>query len=154
MLSLTILAAVGCSVVVVQLFQVLRSRQMRGTKQLPGPTGKFGSFLILIAEIDSIVPLGLPLIGSAFELQKGKHGYFWFKFTEWGSEHGPIYQYKAFGKVNVVLGTEKIANELLRERGDIYSSRENLPMASQLLSDNKKALFLPYGGIYLSPFEL
>ncbi|KAH8776846.1 cytochrome P450 [Hyaloscypha sp. PMI_1271] len=82
---------------------------------------------------------------SSCQVLKGKHGYFWFKFTEWGSEYGPIYQYKAFGKVNVVVGTEKIANDLLRERGDIYSSRENLPMASQLLSDNKKALFLPYG---------
>ncbi len=50
------------------------------------------------------------------------------------------------GKVNIVVGTEQIANDLLRERGDIYSSREQLPMGSQLLSDNKKALFLPYGG--------
>jgi hypothetical protein len=86
------------------------------------------------------------LIVSIFELNKGEGGYFWFKFTEWNRKYGPIYQYKAFGKVNVVIGTEKIANELLRERGEIYSSRENLPMASQLLSDNKKALFLPYGG--------
>ena len=88
----------------------------------------------------------MPLIGSVFELDKGEGGYFWFKFTEWGRKYGSIYQYKAFGKVNVVIGTEKIANELLRERGEIYSSRENLPMASQLLSANKKALFLPYGG--------
>ena len=97
---------------------------------------------------------GLPFIGSVFDLNKGRQGYFWFKFTDWGSEYGPIYQYKAFGKINVVIGTEKIANDLLRERGDIYSSRENLPMASQLLSDNKKALFLPYGGMWVSTLEL
>ena len=86
------------------------------------------------------------MIGSIFELNKGEGGYFWLKFTEWNRKYGSICQYKTFGKVNVVIGTEKIANELLRERGEIYSSRENLPMASQLLSDNKKALFLPYGG--------
>ncbi|KAF4548076.1 Cytochrome P450-like protein 54 [Elsinoe fawcettii] len=90
-------------------------------------------------------PRGLPIAGSALDISKGRHGYFWFKFTDWGREYGPIYQYKAFGKVNIVVGTEKIANDLLRERGDIYSSRENLPMASQLLSGNKRALFLPYG---------
>lgn len=82
-------------------------------------------------------------------MRKGERGYFWFKFTDWGREYGRIYQYKAFGKVNVVVGTEKIANDLLRERGDIYSSREQLPMGSQLCSDNKKALFLPYGGMLM-----
>ena len=93
--------------------------------------------------------LGIPFVGSVNELKKAEGGYFWFKFTEWGRKYGPIYQYKAFGKVNVVMGTEKIANDLLRERGDIYSSREQNPMGSKLLSDNKKALFLPYGGMYI-----
>lgn len=89
---------------------------------------------------------GLPFIGSVFDLNKGEDGYFWFKFTEWSKAFGPIYRYKAFGKINIVVNTEKMANDLLRERGEIYSSRENLPMASQLLSAGKKALFLPYGG--------
>ncbi|PVH77019.1 cytochrome P450 [Cadophora sp. DSE1049] len=71
-------------------------------------------------------------------------GYFWFKFEEWAKQYGPIYQYKTFGQVNVVVSTEKIANDLLRERGNIYSSREQAPMASHLLSDDKRALFLPY----------
>ncbi|KAH8597487.1 cytochrome P450 [Bisporella sp. PMI_857] len=74
----------------------------------------------------------------------GPKGYFWFKFSEWAEQYGPIYQYRTFGQINIVVSTEKIANDLLRERGTIYSSREQLPMASQLLSDNKKALFLPY----------
>lgn len=89
-------------------------------------------------------------MGSVQELKKAPQGYFWFKFTEWGQKYGPIYQYKAFGNVNVVVGTEKIANDLLRERGDIYSSRQQLPMGSQLMSDNKRALLLPYGGTYMA----
>lgn len=76
-------------------------------------------------------------------------GYFWFKFEEWAKQYGPIYQYRTFGQVNIVVSTEKIANDLLRERGNIYSSREQPPMASHLLSDNKRALFLPYNGLYL-----
>jgi hypothetical protein len=90
---------------------------------------------------------GIPFIGSANELKRAPEGYFWFQFTEWGRKYGSIYQYIAYGNVNVVVGTEKIANDLLRERGDIYSSRQQLPMGSQLMSDNKRALLLPYGGM-------
>ncbi|KAK5379003.1 hypothetical protein LTR20_010303 [Exophiala xenobiotica] len=120
------LAAIVFLFVAVQIYRSSVNSVAKGVKPLPGPKGR-------------------PIVGSAYDLKKGENGYFWFKFTEWGREFGPIYQYKAFGKVNVVVGTEKIANDLLRERGDVYSSREQLPMGSQLLSDNKKALFLPYG---------
>lgn len=98
----------------------------------------------------TILNTGLPWIGSVFDLNKGEGGYFWFKFTEWSKQFGPIYQYKTFGKINVVVNTEKMANDLLRERGEFYSSRESLPMASQLLSDGYKALFLPYGGTIMA----
>lgn len=36
----------------------------------------------------------------------------------------------------------------MRERGNIYSSREQLPMAVQLLSDNLRPLFLPYSDLW------
>ncbi|KAH7341217.1 cytochrome P450 [Pyrenochaeta sp. MPI-SDFR-AT-0127] len=107
-------------IILVKALLGLKSKKPRGAKSLPGPRGKL-------------------FVGSTL----GK-GYFWFKFSEWGEKYGPIYQYKSYGHVNVVVSTEKIANDLLRERGTIYSSREQWPMASQLLSDNKKALFLPY----------
>ncbi|EXJ96299.1 hypothetical protein A1O1_01425 [Capronia coronata CBS 617.96] len=126
MLHLTSLLAFVCLIAFVQCIRFLRPRRQKGTKQLPGPKG-------------------LPFIGSANELKKGQDGYFWYKFTEWGRKYGPICQYTAYGRVNVVVSTEKIANDLLRERGDIYSSREQMPMGSQLMSDNKRALLLPYG---------
>ena len=88
---------------------------------------------------------GLPFIGSIGKLKAARSGFFWFQFWDWAQEYGPIYQYTAFGKVHVVISSEKIASELLRERGEIYSSREQLPMGSQLMSDNKRALLLPYG---------
>ncbi|KAH7085785.1 cytochrome P450 [Paraphoma chrysanthemicola] len=117
---LNIFAAFTVFLILAKALFNLRSRKPRGAKDLPGPKGK-------------------PFVGSKL----GK-GYFWFKFSEWGEEYGPIYQFKSFGNVNVVVSTEKIANDLLRERGTIYSSRQQLPMASKLLSDNKRALFLPY----------
>ncbi|KAF2851659.1 cytochrome P450 [Plenodomus tracheiphilus IPT5] len=115
-----ILAAFSFLAILVKALLSLRSRKPPGVKSLPGPKGKL-------------------FVGSKL----GK-GYFWFKFSEWAEQYGPIYQYKSYGRVNVVISTEKIANDLLRERGTIYSSREQLPMASQLLSDNKKAIFIPY----------
>ncbi|KAL5313142.1 hypothetical protein ACEPPN_018875 [Leptodophora sp. 'Broadleaf-Isolate-01'] len=115
----TLIPIVGTFLVVVLAARPW-SRKPKGAKSLPGPKGKlfFGSDL-----------------GT---------GYFWFKFEEWAKQYGPIYQYRTFGQVNIVVSTEKIANDLLRERGNIYSSREQPPMASHLLSDNKRALFLPY----------
>ncbi|KAL2844365.1 cytochrome P450 [Aspergillus pseudoustus] len=126
MLTLPVLVAIACLAAVFQLTRFSATNVPKGAKLLPGPRGK-------------------PFIGSGGELKKGRGGYFWFKFTDWAKEYGPIYQYKTFGRVNVVLSTEGIANDLLRERGDIFSSREQLPMGSKLLSDNKRALFLPYG---------
>ncbi|KAK5176320.1 hypothetical protein LTR44_011151 [Exophiala sp. CCFEE 6388] len=123
---LTAAAALLSVLLLIKLYTSSSPQHPKGAKHLPGPKGK-------------------PLVGSAYDLNTGPGGYFWLKFTEWGRQYGPLYQYKVFGKVNVIVGTEKIANDLLRERGDIYSSREQLPMGSQLLSDNKKALFLPYG---------
>lgn len=54
------------------------------------------------------------------------------------------------GNEHYILSTEKAANDLLRERGNIYSSRDQLPAAAQLLSDNLRPLFLPYNGSYIS----
>jgi cytochrome P450 len=51
-------------------------------------------------------------------------------------------------RTHVVVSTEKIANDLMRERGTLYSDREQLPMAAQLLSDNLCPLFLPYDSLW------
>lgn len=147
-----ILFVCGAIALVIKTLLGLRSNQPKGTKKLPGPRGTSQSIIsiFLHSECDQCeltFPLGKPFIGS--DLGKG---YFWFKFDEWASQYGKIYQYRSFNQVNVVVNTEKIANDLLRERGNIYSSREQFPMASHLLSDNKRALFLPYSGTYeISP---
>lgn len=50
------------------------------------------------------------------------------------------------GRNHVVVSTEAVANALLRERGNLYSSREQLPMAAHLMSGDLRPLLLPYGG--------
>ena len=48
----------------------------------------------------------------------------------------------------MVISTEKVANDLLRERGTLYSSREQLPAAAILLGDGLRPLFLPYNDLW------
>ncbi|KAE8454276.1 hypothetical protein EG329_005201 [Mollisiaceae sp. DMI_Dod_QoI] len=90
-------------------------------------------------------PKGLPLLGSMLDIPP-QHS--WLKFFSWSRQYGPLYQISIAGKPHIILSSEKIANDLLRERGTLYSSREQLPMAAVLLSDNLRPLFLPYNALW------
>ncbi|KAF8847145.1 cytochrome P450 [Acephala macrosclerotiorum] len=72
----------------------------------------------------------------------------WFQFFTWSKTFGPLYQLTIAENPHIILSTEKIANDLLRERGTIYSSRDQLPMAAVLVSDNLRPLFLPYDSLW------
>ena len=50
------------------------------------------------------------------------------------------------GKEHYVISTEQTANDLLRERGGIYSSRAEAPASAELLSKNLRPVLLPYNG--------
>lgn len=67
----------------------------------------------------------------------------WLKFKEWSDQYGPVFCFSVFGKQHYVLSSEKAANDLLRDRGSIYSSREELPAAGVLLGDNQLPVLLP-----------
>jgi hypothetical protein len=70
----------------------------------------------------------------------------WLLFKQWADEYGPIFRFTIGNQNNVVVSTEKIANDLLRERGGLYSSREQSVFAAELMSRNLRPLFLPYNG--------
>lgn len=86
--------------------------------------------------------IGLPLIGNLREIPKG---FLWYRYTEWCKKYGPLVRFNIAGRDHVIVNTEKIANDLMRERGSIYSSRPQIPMAAQLLSQNLRPVLLPYG---------
>ncbi|KAL3459719.1 cytochrome P450 [Aspergillus heterothallicus] len=83
----------------------------------------------------------LPIVGHALQIPP-VHS--WLRFKTWTDELGPIVRFRIFGRENIVISTEKVANDLLRERGSRYSSREHLIMASDYLSDNLRPLLLGY----------
>ncbi|OAL29828.1 hypothetical protein AYO20_09021 [Fonsecaea nubica] len=90
-------------------------------------------------------PKGKPFVGNLLDIPP-QHS--WLKFKAWADQYGPLYRISIFGRNLVMVSTEKIANDLLRERGNLYSSREQLPMAARLMSRNLRPLFLPYGELW------
>lgn len=113
-------------------------------KHIPGPPGE--PFILLEESNSSLTVLktGKFLVGNLFDIPP-YHS--WLKFKQWADQYGPLFQLHIGARRHVVISTEKIANDLLRERGTFYSSREYLPMASGLVSHNMRSLLLPYNGV-------
>ena len=86
--------------------------------------------------------IGVPFLGNLPEIPP-KHS--WLKFKEWADQYGPVYRLNIAGTSHIIISSEKIANDLMRERGNIYNDRDQAPMAARLLSDNLRPLLLPYG---------
>lgn len=86
----------------------------------------------------------MPFVGNLLQLPPY---HTWFKFFEWSKVFGPIYQISLAGRTHVVVSTEKIANDLLRDRGAYYSSREQLPMATTLYSGGLRLALMPNDGM-------
>ena len=96
----------------------------KGTRRPPGPKGK-------------------PFLGNLDDAPTVRLSQHWKKLSD---QYGPVMRLKLGGQEHIVLSNEKVANDLLRERGTIYSSREQPPAVAQLLSNNMRPLFLPYNG--------
>lgn len=96
-------------------------------------------------------PRGWPILGNLPEIPT-THS--WLKFSQWSKRYGALFRLNIAGRHHIIVSSEEIANELLRERGTIYSSREQLPMAVQLVSKGLRPLFLPYGDTWRSVRKL
>ncbi|PVH78158.1 cytochrome P450 [Cadophora sp. DSE1049] len=94
---------------------------------------------------DTLDITGLNIVGSLFDIPPFHS---WLQFFTWSKKYGPLYQISIAGQPHIILSTQKIADDLLRERGTLYSSRDQLPMAAVLLSDNLRPLFLPYSDVW------
>lgn len=122
------LLAVFAAFVACSVFTYLNSgpKLPKGTILPPGPPGK-------------------PLVGNLPDIPP-KHS--WLKFKEWADRYGPLFRLNIAGREHYVVSTQKIADELLRERGNIYSSREQLPAAAKLLGDDLRPLFWPHNDTF------
>lgn len=48
----------------------------------------------------------------------------------------------------VFLNSHRVVTELLDKRGSLYISRQNLPMAGEVVSGGKRLVFMPYGDLW------
>ena len=119
-----------------------RSNTPKGTRLPDGPPGKR---LSCLQEVLLTAMAGKLFIGNLLDIPP-KHS--WLKFKAWADQYGPMFQLNVMDRKLVVVSTEKIANDLLRERGNHYSSREQLPMAAKLMSRDLRPVFLPYGDLW------
>lgn len=124
MISTTVILGAAIAVFFLSLLlSPKKSNRPAGPQEPPGPKGK-------------------PLVGNLLDVPP-YHS--WFKFQEWSKQYGPLYRLNLAGQNHVMVSTESVANDLLRERGTLYSSRAYLPMATELLSHSLRPLLLPYG---------
>lgn len=68
-------------------------------------------------------PQQFPIVGRVHDLPRFS---MWLKFKEWADIHGPIYQTFALSQPFIIISDEKIAEELLVKRGNIYSGRPQI----------------------------
>jgi cytochrome P450 len=84
---------------------------------------------------------GLPIIGSALDLP-GKWA--WLKFHDHIKEYGPIMKLNIMGQTHILLGSERIVEDLVKSRGALYGSRPQPPSAS-ILTQDLHVLMFPEG---------
>lgn len=106
-------------------------------------------YLLLLAQNSTLSsrnplpgPVGLPVFGNVFQFPAENP---WRQLKIWAEKYGPIYQISALGKTFIVLGSEEVANDLLRTRGDIYSDRHYITV----LRDEIHLPVIKYGGKHI-----
>ncbi|RDB17158.1 hypothetical protein Hypma_001986 [Hypsizygus marmoreus] len=76
-------------------------------------------------------PRGLPLLGSVLDLRNNSP---WLTFTAWNKEYGPLVHVSIAGHNAVILGTHKVAADLLDRRSGIYSDRPRNIVVHELMN--------------------
>lgn len=87
-------------------------------------------------------PRPLPFIGNLHQAPRSNP---WLEFEKWHKTYGPILSFKLGQQTFVLLGTHKIAHDLLDRRSAIYSSRPRSIVAGECTTKGFGIIFLPYG---------
>lgn len=73
-------------------------------------------------------------------------------FGKWSKQFGPIMQFSVLGEKQVLLGTQKAAQDLLAKRGARYSDR-SIPHAPRFVDDHNIVLLDKDGTEYHSELD-
>ncbi|KAH8817720.1 cytochrome P450 [Flagelloscypha sp. PMI_526] len=77
-------------------------------------------------------PRGWPILGNLLDMPKTHP---WHKFQEWSKKYGDVCYVNLAGQDIVLLGSHKVASDLLDKRSSIYSGRPRSHVVSELLFD-------------------
>ncbi|KZT67207.1 cytochrome P450 [Daedalea quercina L-15889] len=86
-------------------------------------------------------PPGIPLLGNLLQVDVLRPH---LQFLEWARQYGPIFRVRMGPTHLVVLNTAHAADELLVNRGAIYSGRAAPHVAMGIVSDGQRMVFLGY----------
>ncbi|PPR01466.1 hypothetical protein CVT24_001870 [Panaeolus cyanescens] len=118
---------VGCFLAIT-LFKRLGAKK-RNPNNLPYPPG----------------PKGYPLIGSLFDMPKGKP---WLEYHEWSKTYGDMIYFEVLGQPFLVLGSLERANDIFEKRSSNYSDRMRMPMINELMGHDGMLAFQRYGPVW------
>lgn len=86
-------------------------------------------------------PKALPIIGNLHqhptELQ-------WKQYKAWHNQYGPLISLKLAGFNVIIIGSHKVANDLLDKRGLIYSTRPRMIYANECMTNGLQPGLQPY----------
>ncbi|KAK7585721.1 hypothetical protein V3481_012007 [Fusarium oxysporum f. sp. vasinfectum] len=85
---------------------------------------------------------GIPLFANSFQLPSKGLGPW---MTTLASKSGDMFTMTIGGTPWLFLNSRRAVTALLDQKAAIYSSRQKLPMASEVISGNKRLLLMPYG---------
>lgn len=68
----------------------------------------------------------------------------WLKFHEYIKQYGPIVQLNIMGQSHILLGSERVVDDLVRSRGAFYNSRPQ-STACSILTNDLHLLLMPQG---------
>nr|BAK09499.1 cytochrome P450 [Postia placenta] len=84
-------------------------------------------------------PPGIPILGNLLQLNPLRpHP----TYLKWAQKYGPIFSIKLGMQRVIVLNTAEVADELLVTRSKLYSSRPDLHVASDLVSDGQRMVLM------------
>ncbi|KAF8211494.1 cytochrome P450 [Mycena galopus ATCC 62051] len=87
-------------------------------------------------------PKGLPLVGAMLDMPSDKE---WITFSKWSDTWGDICSATVLGQPIIILGSAKVAVDLLDKRSAIYSDRPVCVMGGELVGWKNTLVLLPYG---------